>query len=118
MIKKELLSLVLGVELEPKRNEVNPIPIGKECGHNVVFYWEKGETNFHNGAKAVCVDTLGRLCKEWCLKQRYYLQSHIQSSGGDCKCTGIDTVRDFRENSELEAILKATEWVANEKGLL
>jgi len=70
MISKELLSEVLDIELELKRNELNPIPTGKESGSEVIFYWVKGETYFHNGS-SINIYELAHKCKEWAYKQGY-----------------------------------------------
>ena len=113
LISKELLSLVLGIEV---------LHCCIECNH-VVYEWNKPFPNksYHHGDE-LNLDTLGRLCKEWCLKQRYscktwqrlgktkkfVLQLH---SHDEC---AYDTLGD----TELEAIIKATEFIAKEKELI
>ena len=64
MISKELLSEVLVVELEKTQNILNPIPVGKEKGSDVLFYWIKGQTLFH-GCESINIHELAYKCKEW-----------------------------------------------------
>ncbi len=124
MINKELLSLVLGVTV---------IEVTDVCTvQNEVFYDVIGievpefEVAGDNGEyhRRVNLDTLGRRCKEWCIKRGYWLvigygneiQLALYTVGGDIfKDTAL-----YKHVSltELEAIIKATEWVAKEEGLI
>ena len=66
---------------------------------------------------------LGRLCKEWCFNYYYvgsvmigttsYRFDLTEKTRHDCP-----DINNFYGNTELEAIIKATEWVAKKKGLL
>jgi len=107
----ELLSLVLNNEIrvfEHKDNNIEYIE-GYEHGY-LDADWQ-----------SINLDTLGRLCKKWCYEQGILLES------GNTYCTIIDmsetsvmNLGDERyvETTELEAIIKATVWVAKEKGLI
>jgi len=120
MISKELLSLVLGIET-PKRISID------ECNVNI-----------HNGtskfiSSSINLDTLGRLCKEWCINQDCYSVSTFVHTKGKAKvkwteqryADKFNQVHNldfespyFYGNTEPEAIILVTEWVAKAKGLL
>jgi len=112
MIDKELLSLVLEdkdikeIDNNIKNNELSYL------SHNYSYSeW-----------KYINLDTLGRLCKEWCYDNGYRLQCEydypIQSVIVFERHTNKETIEEWAGDTELEAIIKATEWVAKEKGLL
>lgn len=108
IINKELLSLVVAEKVTNYGVENNGLwyTIPKVFGHKILN-----------------LDTLGRLCKEWCLKQDYELMSGIIKK--ECVCL-IYTIKANRwddvttkklAGTEIEAVIKATEWVAKEKGI-
>lgn len=65
-------------------------------------------------------------CKEWALSKGYILSSNSYSNGGCCQviqvdgeecpecgeCTTLEYIHSF---TEIEAIIKACEWILNEK---
>lgn len=110
MISKELLSLILDRK-DIKEVDSEFIPFDNE----IAVVMQDEEILHYN------LDTLGRLCKEWCHKHGYYISSMITKGGKGFAesdiffCHQIDS---FEEDIELEAIIKATKWVAKEKGLL
>ena len=110
-MNKELLSLVLGVKFETYELKDNFINVNNLMLHK-----------YGNVYTPLNLDTLGRLYKEWCLKQDYVLTSFVDHCGsGFCQVSsgvyGMKRQHDIGD-TELEAIIKATEWVAKEKGLL
>lgn len=127
IINIELLSLVLdeevnSFELEESHcrdsEELYIKAKGNECGY--------GETEY---SFQVNLDTLGRLCKEWCLTKEWMICSNINGKDYSGEGIGFASLQDFEyeydcdklqfsANTELEAIIKATKWVAKEKGLL
>ena len=121
MINKELLSLVLGDDEEV-------LFINKDLIDNYLQF-----KSWSGKRKQINLDTLGRLCKEWCFKYSYQLLPlgmwyHNDKQEHCClqkhfsipisEAVGVADVDRFYGKTELEAIIKATEWVAKEKGLL
>lgn len=108
IISIELLSLVL--EIEIRSFTYTTIP-------NEMHYIQKGKVH----QVRLNLDTLGRLCKEWLYKNDIHL-SIERTIPLDIQNTTwfIELERNygFHDISELEAIIKVTEWVAKEKGLL
>jgi len=114
MISKELLSLVLGYEIADVKDVID----------NTLYF------NNVNHGDYINLDTLGRLCKEFIYLQPLYDDKTYQvatllRSDGMYRCViGSVLGRDlqnrtsFDGETELEAIIKATEWIAYEKGLL
>jgi hypothetical protein len=87
------------------------------------------ENNYDGDGKQIewklNLDTLGRLCKEWCFKQGYFLQSgknndiNWYAQTKECGDWNIHMFwESYIEPTEIEAIIKTTKWVAKEKGLL
>jgi len=108
MISKELLSLVLSKEVK----EINAINKDEKF-EDILWY-----NDYSDGLN---LDTLGRLCKEWCLKQDYEINSRFQHPmiAINLYMYGYEVkANSFIEKTELEAIMKATEWVAKERDLL
>ena len=74
-----------------------------------------------NGTKHLNLDTLSRLYKEWAFdKHGVIMKSYKTMNAGACETIDkmgicIDTCDD---STEVEAIIKAAEWIAKEKGLL
>ena len=66
-----------------------------------------------------CEHSLGNKCKEWAFKNKYKIQSqinegnkghsHITKKNDDCWAKG------FFENTEIEAIIKACEFILTKK---
>lgn len=111
MISKKLLSLVLNKEI------TNYVIEGNELWYTIpgVFI------------QIINLDTLGRLFKEWCETQDYNAFSYpkivksnvgcrLYYKGNDANYTDEDLF--FMGDTELKAIIKAAEFVANEKGLI
>ena len=117
LISKELLSLILDSDI----NSIQYIRHDERyIEKNCIQFQHYGETESLNK------DTLGRLCKEWCMKNGYILDIRYLSEFSKYRCiiqyekNGLEfPVIDCipLENLELEAIIKATEWVAKEKGI-
>ena len=135
MISKELLSLVLGITID----ELNPIVIED----NELRYIEDYDIDYTQGSwKHLNLDTLGRLCKKWCIHQRRHLRTQsfhnlnhkLKDSDEAMKyIEGEDLTILYQcqvnhytghdlwvcsDKTELEAIIKATTWVAKNKELL
>ena len=91
------------------------IALTNEKYNTVLVYQEIG-----NNEKTINLDTLTRLCKEWCYKQDYVIKSFIDHSG-DCFAyissgiKGMQYKDGFCSDTELEAVLKATQWVRDNK---
>lgn len=107
----ELLSLVLGEQIIKVQN------ISHGClNYTICFDDEQLELDKN-------IDTLTRLMKEWCSnKTGYYLYTVKTSYDWWAYVTAPDNVSlrltTVTADSEFEAVLKATHWVATEKGLL
>ena len=117
IISKELLSLVLG------REELIP----HEISDNLLWYETTVDNVWENNYENL--DTLGRLCKEWITKDHHKnflcnldihstFDTFLVSVTMNFDYDVLDNKKQFYGDSELEAIIKATEWVAKEKGLL
>ena len=117
IISKELLGLVFGEKIENFIETINDGFIAFYTADE--YYKDFGESEI----SVLNKDTLGRLCKEWCHKQgAIEIHSGIENND-DYVCIvdfeGCFDVLYFRQNNtELQAIIKATEWIAKEKGLL
>jgi len=109
-ISKELLSLIMG------------------CKVKHITYAQDNELGYAIKGNPFCrlnLDTLGRLCKEWCNTKGYSLSSGkfeeyfcgaAKTNGSDCEfCDEPLYLKFHHSKSELEAIIKATEFVAKEK---
>ena len=112
LISKELLSLVLNEEIK----EINSVS-KEDKFENILWY-----NDYEDG---INIDTLGRLCKEW------YYENALGHSAW--LCPKKDKTWEHNKfalyvngheekyvygDTELEAIIKATKWIANKKGLL
>ena len=128
MISKELLSLVLGQDIDSV--------FDTNTNNNCISYMI-GEIWLD-----LNLDTLGRLCKEWCIKQKRHIMVKSFHNINYEATTSTEAVRIVRGEDlsivwqcqvnnyyghelwmcsskvELEVIIKATNWIANEKGLL
>ncbi len=92
-----------------------------------IYFWY----NNGNGDRCldVTLDTLTRLMKEWCITKEFIISSCINGSDIFNEGIGFAQLQDFeyeydcdylqyKGQTEFEAVLKATHWVAKEKGLL
>ena len=112
-IRKKLLSLVMGDDVVKIESDV--------IRNGLVVHFELAKEHLN-------LDTLGRLCKEWCWKQGYSLQITWMLDDGfrymEIAIWDKETMLQKYEvpanpkDTELDAIIKATEWVAKEKGLI
>lgn len=106
IINKELLSLVVAEKVTNHGVENNELwyTIPKVFGHKILN-----------------LDTLGRLCKEWCTTKECALFSGWDYENGHYNALiarhETNDIVDNYGDTELEAIIKATEWVAKEKGI-
>ena len=114
-LPKELTSDLLGLVLDEKVIKIEP-----RKAHNNIYYTIEFDEDELDLDKSI--DTLTRLMKEWCWEQDYWL-----ASGRDTETFWFAELENSEkdewcprrvEQSEFEAVLKATEWVAKEKGLL
>lgn len=112
-IEKNLLSLVIDYEV----TYIKIMP--KISGKQRIFYRYLDEDDIEC-EESFCVEMLGRLCKEWCLKQGYELSSRLDLITKATSILWLGFVECLTSNgdTELEVIIKATHWVAKEKGLL
>lgn len=114
LISKELLGLVLDEGLivqevyQPQNIETIAFKY-TELG----FKYEN--TNMFNSC-GINLDTLTRLCKEWLISKNYTIALFSAIS----KKQWLIAINEhqFFADTELEAVIKATEWVAKEKGLI
>ena len=104
MISKELLSLVLGEEILTVFEQESK-------------YYKFLHIETHGEYINLSLDTLGRLCKEWCRDNEFILTSATYRTFGICYINNNNDGK-FKGKIELEAIIKATEWVAKKLGLL
>lgn len=111
----ELLSLVLDEEV---------IGIGS-IDNNVLDYAYTenpmgGEESYIDGF--INLDTLEKKMKKWCLKQGYWFDIKITLSECHIKLwhtyLSTDLFKSFKERIELEAITKATHFIAKEIGAI
>jgi len=114
----ELLGLVLGI------NDVNNIyeDLAEE---GEITYTQYANITRGRRTTDLNLDTLTRLCKEWCHKKGYDLFSGREQGFDYYLCliyntygsSWNDTIKSEKADTELEAVIKATEWVAKEKGI-
>ncbi len=112
MISKELLSLVSGMEV---------LSVNKQSHVNRLHYTTLHKTVDTLKSHYINLDTLGRLCKEWCWGDCKEAINSMPTKDGwfATSTTYYEMSLDgFEANTELEAIIKATDWVAKEKGLI
>lgn len=57
-------------------------------------------------------------CKEWAFNKMYFLSSGLDTSGGWCLIRDINKsfVNEKNPYTEIEAIIKACEWILNNQG--
>ncbi len=113
-LPKELTPELLSLVLDEKVVEVNLIQ------NNNLYFKHHIELNWSHQN----LDTLTRLMKEWVLSKGYGLEVIIDTDGYMARVTMLGMVGNgnirtaFQRKSEFEAVLKDTEWVAKEEGLL
>ena len=116
---RKILSLVLGEEYKPRLHEWHSIE------DNILStYYDCGSYDEYNRPTGlgmeINLDTLTRLMKEWALEQGYMYEIYSRTwevskitvclKNGKAKC--------FHEETELDAVYQATEWIVNEEGFL
>ena len=120
-LTKELLSDVLGEDITIEDIELS------EYLPNVIVI--KGVYN--NPPKYYCpfyvknlnLDTLTRLCKEWCAKQGYDIYVSLRGESISLEINNFPIKQagaslhhiGYLEFTELEAVLKATQWVRDNR---
>lgn len=123
IISKELLSLVLGFEVT-KIVDIQNDSDGYEdyeFGTVILFHADGGRHN-----SKINIHELAHKCKEWCLDVDHDIATisvvsfmkYNNANKAKIKFIKKDTFSSEYCVTELEAIIKATEWVAKEKGLL
>ncbi len=110
MISKELLSLVLGFPFA----SIQDTRIG-----NSMLEYTTYQLPTHK-YKSINLDTLGRLCKEWCLLNGFQIESAININGGYAvvlyaNSCAVIAYSILTVSTELEAIILATAWVTEQK---
>lgn len=116
IIDKELLSLVLNTDV----GEIKP-----DIYQHIGVYGSFQELEYLNVELemnewfTVNLDTLGRLCKEWCLNKGYHLVEYVNGVEitERAGCKKIKTIQNAKDFS-VETVIKSTEWVANKEGML
>jgi len=102
---KELLSLVIDTK------------IGNcHIDNNEIVYYEGNEDSPKDYIR-INLDTLGRLCKEYCYKLGYEVDTNITGWYRISKNTDniFNVVKDGEQMSELAAIIHSTKWIVNQK---
>ena len=126
-INTKLLSLVLGEEiLEVKDIQKHDTFLEFYCKTKVDICTIGRTFNSVHGCyiQYLNLDTLNRKCKEFCWKQGHSLcTTPLMANPSIYYCWDeLESSRDetisIKGNSELEAILIATEYIAEQKGLL
>lgn len=114
MISKELLSEVLGYEIEIRGFRDKYIPSNFEYIKDMV------------DVKIINIFELAYKCKEWALNKGYYISSNIYDNNGCCQlfkdnssvcneCGEIESLEHFHSSCESGAIFKACQWILDNK---
>ena len=114
MVSKELLSGVLGRKVKTVDGISN----------NALYY-----STERNPDETLNLDTLTRLCKEWCFANGYTISTspdNVDSLDEEVEPSGkilywsvyVDMNHLTRGSTELKVVAKATEWVASKKELV
>ena len=108
-ISKELIKAVLEKETETLSKDFN-----FTINEDYIEFSDDGEMQFE-----YCIYKFAFKCKEWAFKNKYKIQSqinegnkghsHITKKNDDCWAKG------FFENTEIEAIIKACEFILTKK---
>ena len=113
-ISKQLLSEVLGEEVKSIYNPKRDTNDKYDPLYNNLAY-----RNRHNVMDKINLDTLTRLCKEWALEQDILIYSVIYKDSAMAELDGIGEQyippgEKFKVDTELEAVIKACEWIIKE----
>ena len=112
-ISKELVKNVLAKETECLSDDFT-----FNIKDNYILFVDEGESQFE-----VNLDTFARLCKEWALNRGYTIESHTNRSFiSKYNCEYFSVAKIFKEtnsmrvntideNTEIEAIIKACNWI-------
>ena len=105
MISKELLSEVLGINIDE-----NDIYIK----NNYIYYaYCRSDNEWINASSNIY--ELAHKCKEWALSKEYVISSHskYKLDGYNCilYCNNGEIDEDFTSDTEPGAIFKACEWI-------
>lgn len=110
-ISKELLSEVLGYEVDVFLG-ITENEIDYTCCRDKNIGYEDISINIYKFAFK---------CKEWALKKEYVISSHskYKLDGYNCiiYCNNGEIDEDFTSDTEIEAIIKACEWILNQEEL-
>ena len=111
MITKELLSLVLGLDV---------MAIVGEQGGELIYWFDDSCGNLISRESKINLDSLGRLAKEWCLDKDYVLHSFTDHCGtGFCSVSsgvfGTNNRKADSATTELEAIIKLLSMLLTRK---
>lgn len=120
LISKKLLSLVLGEDVQAIDTESfneHGCTIGESARIIIII---------DDSDRILNLDTLGRLCKEYMSLQGFQIDIKVTECNGNYFVDLTDwrdgdpkyIVKLFKSVTELEAIILATTWVAEQKGLL
>ena len=108
-MKKEISKKLLSEVLEINENLISDASIDEfECR-----YYDVEDDKYYS-----CnIYELAHKCKEWALKQGYYLHSHTKEYN-DCRCIvkSLDNITQqfsCEMDTEVEAIFKACQWIMN-----
>ncbi len=124
-LPEELTPELLGLVLD---EEVQFGLLGGKIKNNNLSLQLK-DTKEVNVYKQLNIDTLTRLMKEWCLKEQNNCVASISSTLGILDSTAMCNIysskyalgketKAFYGDTEFEAVLKTTAWVAKEKKLI
>lgn len=112
-ISKELIEAILGINNIFKRHIKD--------NNLIIRYRYKCAGQITNGTKIINLDTFARLCKEWGLTKGYKIQSQINyKNKGHSRISKIsenEWAKGFFKDTEIEAIIKACEWILTQKDL-
>ena len=115
----ELLGLVLGEKVYYKDLAMVKVHIG----NNELFYSKK---DYKWTGHSINLDTLTRLCKEWCYNCKddsvsiVIYHDHLGKYNAQVDFTIATELGEqwFSGDTELEAVIEATHWVDKKKGLI
>lgn len=111
MISKELLSIILDEYIET-------VLINKKDNTDNNIYYCDFETTDYIDCFAINIYELAHKCKEWADKQNFAIKSYIWFGKGKSIFTDLeDKVYStmFDAETEPEAIIKACEWILQNK---
>ena len=102
-ISRELIKAVLEKETETLSKDFN-----FTINEDYIEFSDDGEMQFE-----YCIYKFAFMCKEWALKQGYFIYSTNELSF--IKTFSLETIETFSngKDTEIECILKACEWILN-----